>query len=249
MDVLRRSILARAAGALRFVSDFTDADLVFLMPVFRDAEVAGKSLRRLRRVYPGSRVVILSDGDPEFPGDTLATEFRAEYVLGENLYGSEHGGRMLQRYLDLYLAAPARWMVRMDTDARIDRRFSRLPTADALYGTIGRRSGTVQGGCILLTDGAVRRLSDARVFLRPELADPAASWGRFSTPDNLRRKLSQGRIAYDKMLHWGCVEAGLPIRDFREIRSVWKSDDRFRRQVLAREGVHAIVHPDRMETE
>lgn len=249
MDLLKRGILARLAGPRRYVDDFTDADVVFLMPVYRDADVAEKSLRRLRRVYPGSRLVILSDGDPEFPGAKLAAEFDAEYVLGENLYGSEQGGRMVQRYLQLYLAAPARWMVRMDTDARVDRRFARLPTADALYGTVGRRSGTVQGGCILLTDGAARRLADARVFLRPELADPAASWGRYSTPANLNRKLAQSRGAYDKILHWGCVEAGVPVRDFEEIRSVWKPDDRFRRQVLAREGAHAIVHPDKMETE
>lgn len=229
------------------VRQHADADVVFVMPVFRDSDVARRSLKRLRQHYPGSRIVLVSDGDAAFPGDALSSEFSAEYVLGENLYGMDAGGRMVQRYLDIYLSAPGRFLVRLDTDARLDRRFRWLPRREGLYGKIGERSGTIQGGCILLTDGAVRTLNSRGVFLREELKDAAATWGKYSTAENLQRKIEQGRVAYDKVLHWGCVTAGVPIRRFSEIYAVWKWSQDFEDMARSRPGRFAIVHPDKMQ--
>lgn len=162
---------------LRSSIPFDDADIVFIMPVYRDAAVAERSLSRLRRNYPGSRLVLISDGDADFPGEDFARRFAAEYELGENLYALHHGGQMVHRLLEVYMRAPARVLVRLDSDARIDRRFAGLPRRPGLYGTIGRRSRTVQGGCILLTQAAAARLYESRVFLSEALLDPEASWG------------------------------------------------------------------------
>ena len=241
-DVLRR--LRRGAGAGR-VTRFADEDLVFFMPVHRDAPVAFRALARLRRHYPGARAIVLSDGDADFPGDEAERRFGVEYALGENLYGIEHGGRMVHRILEHYLRAPARYLVRLDSDARIDRRFAWLPRRDGLYGTLGERSGTVQGGAILLTHGAAATLHDGGILLSEALLDPAASWGRYSTGANLERKLRLGTVAYDKVIHWACRESGVPVRAFDEIHSVWKpapGDPR----IANADGRHAIVHPDDM---
>ncbi len=229
--------------------DVADRDIVFVMPVYRDAEVAGKALARLRRHYSDSRVALISDGDAEFPGAGFRDLYGVEYVRGENLYAMDRGGEMIHRILDIYMSAPARWLVRLDSDARIDRRFRRLPGAPGLYGTIGKRSGTVQGGCILLPHESAAHLHASEVFLRPELRDPAQSWGQFSTEENLQRKIDQNRVAYDKALHWGCVEEGVPIRAFPEIYSVWKPSPAVAAGLANRAGRHAIVHPDKMETE
>lgn len=224
----------------------TDDRIVFIMPVFRDADVAARALTRLRRTYPASRVVLISDGDADFPGTAFALRFGIEYEFGENLYAIGHGGRMVHRLLEAYMRAPAAVMVRLDSDARIDRRFAWLPTKPGLYGTIGRRSGTVQGGCILFTHEAAARLHHEETFLSEALLDPASSWGRYSSPENLARKLAQRRIAYDKVLHWGCVAAGVPVRPFPEIFSVWKPEGQEAR-LANRRGRYAIVHPDKME--
>ncbi len=225
---------------------FVDADLVFFMPVYQDADVAFRALTRLRRHYPGSRVIVLSDGDPDFPGEEAERRFGAEYVLGENLYGIEHGGRMVHRILEHYMRAPARYLIRMDSDARIDRRFSWLPTRDGLYGRVGQRSGTVQGGFLFLTHAAAAKLYEERTLLSEELLDPAASWGRYSTKENLGRKLGLGTVAYDKVIHWACVKAGLPTLGHPEVHSVWKAKPGDA-DIANADGRYAVVHPDKME--
>ena len=226
-----------------------DADIVFVMPVFRDAPVARRALGRLRRAYPTARVALICDGDPEFPGAEIGAEFDVDYELGENLYAMRHGGAMIHRILAIYLRAPARVLVRLDSDARIDRRLAWLPSAPGLYGTIGKRSGTIQGGCIVLPDATARHLHETGVFLCRELTDPAASWGRYSTAENVARKTEQSRVSYDKALHWGCVEAGVPIRDYAEVHSVWKPAPGNAEALANRDERCAIVHPDKMEGE
>ena len=235
--------LGRVLGVGR-TTDFDDPDVVFLMPVHRDAEVAFRALARVRRHWPGSRLVVLSDGDASFPGEEAERRFGAEYALGENLYGIEHGGRMVERLVELFLAAPGRWLVRLDSDARVDRRFAWLPTADGLHGRIGRRSGTVQGGAIVLTRGAAETLAARGVLRSPALLDPATTWGRYSTGANLRRKLALGTVAYDKVLHWACREAGVAVRGFDEIHSLWHADPDDP-DVVNADRRRAIVHPDK----
>jgi hypothetical protein len=221
-----------------------DGQLVFLMPVFRDGEIAFQCLEALRRCYPTSRVVVLSDGDDSFPGDEARERFSCEYVLGDNLYSAEHGGRMIQRMLDLYAEKPAQGFVRLDSDARMDRPFAYWPQSDGVYGAIGK-SGTAQGGCILMTHGAAEKLRLSEVFLSPRLQDGRASWGRYSTKANLQKKIAQKRIAYDKVLHWGCVEAGVPVRPYDEIFSVWKPDASASAIIAGNTGEYAVVHPTR----
>ena len=240
-----KGLLTRALG----VRKISDEGIVFLMPVFRDAETARRSLTRLRRFYPTSRVVLISDGDGDFPGEAFVEEFGAEYIAGENLYGMQHRGAMVQRMLAAYLDAPARALVRMDTDARMDRRFRYLPRRDGVFGTVGGRSGTLQGGCIVVSHNAAVRLHASGIFMSDRLLDPAATWGKYSSRENLERKLGQQRIAYDKVLHWGCVETGVATLPFGEIFSVWKAAPEHARR-LSNAGLRsAIVHPDKMTGE
>ena len=230
-------------------ASFTDREIVFFMPVFRDADVARRSLTRLRRFYPESRVVLLSDGDEDFRSGPFIEDFGVEFVAGENLYGIEHRGALVQRMLAEYLRSPARFLVRMDTDARIDRRFRYLPRQSGVFGTVGRRSRTLQGGCIVVSNDAAHRLHASGIFLSDRLLDPAATWGRYSTPENLQRKIAQGRIAYDKVLHWGCQEQGIAIWEFSEIFAVWKATPEYAQRLANRTLRAAIVHPDKMEGE
>lgn len=225
-----------------------DRDIVFFMPVFKDAPVAFAALSRIRRFYPTSRVVLLSDGDPSFPGAEAAEKFGVEYILADNAYAISDGGRLIHRMLTHYMQAPAKYLLRIDTDARLDRRFAWLPGRTGLYGRIGERSGTAQGGCVLFTHDAAAKLFGERTFESPKLLQPETSWGRFSTPENLQRKLAQGRIAYDKVLHWGCVEAGVPVRPFGEIFSLWLPKPEHAASLANADRRYAVVHPDKEMT-
>lgn len=222
-----------------------DGDVVFFMPVYRDQALAFASLERLRRAYPASRLVVLSDGDPDFDGPAAEARFGAEYVLGTNLYGVEHGGEIVHRILEAYMRAPARLLVRLDTDARVDRRFRYVPTAPGLYGTISPSSRTAQGGCVVLTHEAAAALHDRGVFRSEALLDPVTSWGTYSLPENLARKVEKGSVSYDKVLHWGCVEAGVPVRPFPEILSLFKARPASAARRANETLRYAIVHPDK----
>lgn len=243
---LRAGVTGIVTGAA--TTEHGDADIVFVMPVFRDAPVADASLRRLRRHYPGARVVLISDGDPGFPGDAMVRRHRVEYALGENLYGMTHGGALIHRFLSHYMERPARWLVRMDTDARIDRRFAHLPGRMGVHGAVNAR-GNIQGGCIVLTHDAAARLHGSSVFLDPRLTDPGGSWARFMRPDLLERKMRLGTVSYEKVLRWGCEAEGIPLLQFPEIWSTWKAKPENAKQRANAFLRRAIVHPDRMEGE
>lgn len=233
------------SGPLRRVRRHDDADLVFFMPVHRDEALAFAAMGRVRAAYPGSRLIVCSDGDPDFDGARAEHEFGAEYVAGENLYAHEHGGRLCHRFVEHYMRAPARFLVRMDTDARLDRRFAYLPGADGAYGTISRASGTLQGGCVLLTHGAAKRLYESEVFLSNELKDPDASWGRYMMPKSYARKKAKGTVAYDKVLYWGTERLGIPTRRFPDVYSIMDRTPE-REEALANENRWvAVVHPDK----
>ncbi len=245
---LRRP-LATAWGmglAPPYARDLPDGEIAFFMPVFRDADVAAKALARLRAAYPASRVALVSDGDPEIPGPALAAAFGVEYRLGENLYGISHGGATIERVLDHFLAGPETWCLRLDSDARIDRRFRALPRRPGIWGRLGRRSGAIQGGAVLIHRDAARRLKASGLLRDPRVLTPRESWGRYVTPESLERKIAEGRIAYDKVLHWAAVEAGIPVRAHPEIFSVWKADAATSDRLANRHGRYAVVHPDKM---
>lgn len=205
-----------------------DDEIVFYVQLYRDFELAWYCLARLRRIYPGSRICLVSDGDPDPRYPALARRFRAEYTEGERLYAVGCGGRMHQRMLDLYLAAPAPWLVKVDTDARFHRRLRHAPSGRAVFGTLEHRTvgtGTlldppnIHGGVLGITLEAARDLRDSGVFLSPELLDPASSWA--SCPDALLRA-SHGLVSFDFLLRWACLQRGIPTLAHDEIFSIWR---------------------------
>lgn len=237
--------LRSAYEEIRGIRNFRDEDIVFFMPVFSDKELACDALARLRQFYPKSRLIVLSDGDYDFPGNEFATRFNAEFVIGPNLYGMDCGGQSLHRMLGEYMRKPAQFLVRLDTDARVDRRFRYLPRKDGLHGHLGRRSRTVQGGCILLTHSSAQRLFNSKIFLSERLLDFRNTWGKYSRPENLSRNIEKKRISYDKILHWGCVEQEVAIHKFHEIFSAGKVRAEVRRKLENKHKIYAIIHPEK----
>ncbi len=220
-----------------------DDELTFCLQVWRDLGLARACLASLRRQVPGARVVLVSDGDDDPRWAALAARHGAEYVRGERLYAVERGGAIVQRLLDLHLRRPTPWLLRIDTDTRVHRRFQALPGGACVFGTLERRTvahrepldpPVVQGGCIGFTLAAVERLHAAGVFRSPALLDWAASWA--DTRDT-RERAQGGRVSFDHLVRWGCRQTGLALLEHPEVRCLWRG--RVRNPGLR----YAVTHP------
>lgn len=228
------------------VPEPADADLTFHLQVYRDHALARRCLVGLRAVFPRARVVLVSDGDPDPRWPRLAERHALEYVRGERLYAVHHGGAIVQRMLDLFAQTPTRWLLRIDTDTRLHRRFRWLPAGQCLFGTLEHRThghgealvpACVQGGFMGFTRSAAERLQGSGVFLAPGLRDYAATWA--DTRD-ARERARNGRVSFDHLVRYGCRQLALPLLDFEEVRSVWRGriDNRGLR--------YAATHPHKL---
>ncbi len=217
--------------------DVRDERVTFYVQVYRDVELARWCLTNFRRVWPTSRLLIISDGDDDPRWPELAREFAAEFHVGERLKLLQHGGRMLRRNLDLCLRLGPRtdYLVKFDTDTGFNRRLCWLPRVNGLFGTVQQNSHLtgIQGGFVgysrLAAEAVHAGLDD------PALNDPHATWGRdwavvqeFST---------LGLIREDWVLAYVAQRLGIPCVDYPEVRSRWKEwvpnwDSRF-----------AVTHP------
>ena len=70
---------------------------------------------------------MISDGDNDPRYERLSKRFNTDFISGERLYPVENGGRMLQRMLDTFLEQPSSYLMKLDTDTRIHRRFRFMP--------------------------------------------------------------------------------------------------------------------------
>jgi LPS sulfotransferase NodH len=211
----------------------------FYLQLYHDAELAKHCLQHVRNMYPYARVVLQSDGDNNPEYTDISKRYRCEYFPGERLYLFEHGGRMIQRMFNAYLNEPGDWLIKIDTDTRIDRRFNNLPTGIAVYGS-PLRQGPPQGGCVIIPRKVAQMLRDSRVLLSPLLKNPVSSWGSSMAPPFLRERIeSTGCIGFEWTLYWSCMQLGIPVLRHPEIFSTWKQGHINNRREFA------VVHPDK----
>jgi hypothetical protein len=221
---------------------YSDRDLTFILQVYRDYDRALSALKRVRRFYPKSRLIVLSDGDPDPRYKNFTALFQAEYFEQDRLYEIRNGGRLLHAWLEYYMKRPTPYLIRIDTDTRFDRRFHYLPipTGCDVFGCMQayETHRGLQGGCIIFSCKAAQKLFASKVFLSEELKDHR-SWGRYSTQDLLEDRIQQGLIATDKVLHWAFVKEKIRIFNFPEIYFAWKIGHPNLQMRFA------VVHPDK----
>ena len=223
---------------------FFDADLTFLVHAYRDSSDLPPSLEGLRAVYPDCRLLLISDGDNDPCLSDLADRFRAELVLGERLFPSANGGRIVQRLLDVFLHQPTDYLFKLDPDTRVHRRFRYLPTTCSVFGTLERITAigkvpidppNVQGGCMGFTRDAAESIAESRVLLSDDLLDPRSTYA--DCPDMIWRAEDVGLVSIDFLTRWACGRLGIPLQEFPEVRSL------FRGTIPANGGGFAITHP------
>lgn len=209
-----------------------------------DREPLERTLARLRQLYVESRVLVVSDGDPDPEIARACATHGAAFTLGERLFGVEHGGAPVQRMLEQFLTTDADILIKIDPDTDVRRRFTTLPDPSevAVYGTVQsagddrNRLVSIQGGCIIVTRRAAERLASSARLLSDRLRPPAIAW---AVSAYSRARAAAGLTSYDWTLGWACRELGVPSRNHREVFSRYRANlfDQlsFRRA--------AVVHP------
>lgn len=211
------------------------ADMCFTMSVTDELELAEDRIDRISRVYPGSHVVLLPDGE-NAAGHSWPLAAITVRASDERLYAVENGGLVVQRHLEAFLESGARWWFKVDPDTVVWRRFRSLPDGACFFGTIqgGNPGPSLQGGCIGGTRAAAHELVESDALLSSELLDPGGSWAR-GNPFLLARA-ARGLVSFDFVHAWACRRAGISLLAHAEIRSEWKQPPLDASQ-------HAISHP------
>jgi hypothetical protein len=220
-----------------------DEGITFYLTVHRDLLLAERCVRLIRQHYPGSPILMVSDGDDD-PGYTqLGRRYALDYRPDRWLYGLPSRGALLLRMLRGFLQAPTPWLIKVDTDTLIHRRLRWLPVGMCVFGTLEQTTSSrhepldppnVQGGCVGMTQAAATRLLESGALESPWLADPRATWASCL---DMTERLASGLVSFDFMLRWACIQARVSIVEFPEVLSQWRGPVANARQR------YALTHP------
>ena len=98
--------------------------LCWFIQTFHDPQALRRALAQLRRVFPESAVLVISDGDSDPAIAEACRAHTASCVMGARLFGVEHGGAVVQRMLDAFLATDADILIKIDPDTDVRSPFS-----------------------------------------------------------------------------------------------------------------------------
>jgi hypothetical protein len=207
------------------LTDYSDEDLTFFALTYKDYDAAAECLADLRKHYPGSRVILRSDGDLDHRLPTLARRNDADFRGESRLFGIENGGAVIERMLVLFLEEPTRYLFKIDPDTVIHRRFKYLPVRSGLFGTLQteRETPSIQGGCVGFTRDAAEQilqsgmLRDCRLRAPAKFVDDSPYFVRMA-----HRARRCGLASFDWMVPWVASELGISIYSFDEVNSGWR---------------------------
>ena len=228
--------------------DYCDKDITFYVQVFNDVADVRLCLKCLRKHYQESRIILISDGNHDPRCKKLAYRYNVEYIAGERLYTVENGGKMIQRMFNVYLKEPSNYLIKLDPDSRVHRRFRYLPQGKIIFGTlewttVGCKTPldppNVQGGCVGFTLIAAREITDSGLLLGDELLDYRGTYA--DNWDIIDRAENAGLISFDFITRYVCRCLKIPPVPFEEVYSVYRGD-------IASHGQgYAITHPHKIQ--
>lgn len=207
------------------LTNYCDDDLTFFALTYRNYDATAACLEDLRKYYPGSRVILRSDGDPDPRLPILAKRNKVDFRGESRLFGIENGGAAIERMLELFLEQPTRYLFKIDPDTVIHRRFQYLPLRSGLFGTLQTEQETpsIQGGCMGFTWDAAEQILQSERLRDRRLNEPAKFIN--DSPYFVRmadRANRCGLASFDWIVPWIASELGIPIYSFDEVNSGWQ---------------------------
>jgi len=206
---------------------YNDADIFFHLEVYFDRySLANWCLTNLRRCFPRSRVLVVSDGDP----DPRYLEFKerhgVEVSYGEHLCVPHGSGPFWRRRFDNFLAGTEEYLIKIDSDTGFYRRFGALPSGRCLFGTLGKDHAGVrfiQGGLIGMNRETVEQILRSGILNSYEISRWASS--------------AQGFPSEDKAIATAAKHLWIPLVNHPEVMSQWK------KRIKNTDLKYAVVHP------
>jgi hypothetical protein len=204
-----------------------DARIFWFIQTYRDLPRLRRTLAGLRKAYPESQVLVVSDGNPDPEINETCESYAVGFMLRPRLFGVEQGGEPVQKMLEEFLTTDADLLIKIDPDTHIRRRFSRLPSRgdSSLYGTPqsqgseSNRIISLQGGCIIVPREAAIVLASSAILQSERLKPPALEW---TVAGTLVARAASGLTSYDWTLGWACRELGLRSRRHPEVFSRYR---------------------------
>jgi hypothetical protein len=220
--MLSRSLVSKTADVL---TNYCDDDLTFFALTYKDYEATAECLGDLRKHYSASRVILRSDGDPDPRFPILANHHNVDFRGELRLFGIENGGAVIERMLELFFEKPTRYLLKIDPDTVIHRRFRYLPVRNGLFGTLqcGQDTPSIQGGCLGLTRDAAEQILQSGMLRDSRLREPAKFIGDSPYFVRMAHRANRcGLASFDWMLPWIASELKIPIYPFDEVDSGWQ---------------------------
>ncbi|HXD34956.1 MAG TPA: hypothetical protein VN643_27800 [Pyrinomonadaceae bacterium] len=207
------------------LTDYGDHDLTFFALTYKNYDATAECLRDLRKHYPQSRVILRSDGDPDPRLPSLASRNQVDFRGESRLFGIENGGAVIERMLVLFLEQPTRYLLKIDPDTVIHRRFQYLPTRDGLFGTLQTEQETpsIQGGCLGFTRDAAEKILQSQWLRDSRLKEPAKFINDSPYFFRMAHRANRcGLASFDWIVPWIANQLGIPIYSFAEVNSGWQ---------------------------
>jgi hypothetical protein len=184
----------------------------FTMSVADEHDLVDDRIARLRAAYRDCRIVLFPEHCGVWPRDVDVRPIERLYAVG-------HGGLIVERHLEAFIASGCSWWFKVDPDTAAWRTLHHLPEDVCFFGTLlgGERGPSLQGGCIGGTRAAAAALLASGALRSPLLLDPEASWAGGNP--NVTSRLETGLVSFGLVHAWACRVAGIELRDHPEIRS------------------------------
>jgi hypothetical protein len=211
--------------AVDVLNNHCDDDLTFFAMIYKNYNATAQCLADLRKHYPASRVILRSDGDPDPRFPILAQRYEVDFRGESRLFGIENGGAVIERMLELFFERPTRYLLKIDPDTVIHRRFKYLPVRSGLFGTLQcvPESPSVQGGCMGFTRDAAEQILESELLRDARLRDPAKFIDDSPYFFRMAHRANRcGLAGFDWIVPWIASELGIPIYSFDEVNSGWQ---------------------------
>lgn len=214
------------------------------MGMYRDRNRAEGALVRLREHFPHARVIVRSDGDSDPENHDLGERFGVDYREESRLYPIENGGSMVARMFELFLEQHTRYLIKIDTDTAVYRRFHSLPEQFGVFGSRQKSKlgcYSIQGGCTGFPEACCRSIFESGILEDPRLRDPVSHRDEsLYFMQMAKRARRTGLCGFEWIIAWAAEELQIPLFSFSEVRSKWRADERFNNNNLK----FAIIHPE-----
>lgn len=165
----------------------------FVFPIYNDQELVMRLITDLRRFFPESKLIAVSDG---LGGNLMFADFCRQHQVvfvqaQQRLKTTEFGGLWLERLLNSALAhSNAEFVIRTEGDTKFLRAFKSLPDSD-VAGTLNERYGFKfpRGGCVFFKRQAIADILNSKYLQDPKYCN---------NPRFFYRRYSQFRYPHEK---------------------------------------------------